>query len=62
MVFRLHVTFNKYRIYEMAALKPPFRANDMKGLYKKIMKGVYEPIPSSYSSDLSLMIKELLKV
>ena len=29
----------------MAALKPPFRANDMKGLYNKIMKGVYETIP-----------------
>ena len=30
----------------MAAQKPPFRANDMKGLYNKIMKGVYDNIPS----------------
>ncbi len=33
----------------MAALKPPFRANDMKGLYNKIMKGVYDRIPNTYS-------------
>lgn len=32
-------------IYEMAALKPPFRANDMKGLYNKIIKGQYDAIP-----------------
>jgi len=23
-------------LYEMAALKPPFRANDMEGLYRKV--------------------------
>jgi hypothetical protein len=50
------------RIYELAALKPPFRANDMKGLYRKIQKGVYEPIPPMYSADLSIMIQTLLKV
>lgn len=26
-------------IYEMAALKPPFRAKDMEGLYQKVQKG-----------------------
>ena len=40
----------------MAALKPPFRANDMKGLYNKILKGVYDPIPSLYSAYLTLII------
>ena len=45
----MYVILSLFRIYEMAALKPPFRANDMKGLYQKIMKGNYEPIPSSYS-------------
>ncbi len=29
----------------MATLQPPFRANDMKGLYNKIMKGIYDPLP-----------------
>lgn len=26
-------------LYEMCSLKPPFRANDMNGLYKKVLKG-----------------------
>ena len=39
-------------IYEMAALKPPFRANDLPGLYKKIQKGSFDRIPSQYSLDL----------
>jgi len=33
----------------MTALKPPFRSTDMKGLYNKIMKGHYDPIPLNYS-------------
>ena len=40
----------------MAELKPPFRASDLKGLHKKITKGVFEPISLFYSSDLSLII------
>jgi NIMA (never in mitosis gene a)-related kinase 1/4/5 len=52
----------KCRLYEMAALKPPFRANDMKGLYNKIMKGTYERIPTMYSQDLHNIISSLLKV
>ena len=36
-------------LYEMCALKPPFRAMDMEGLYKKIQKGVYDKLPSKYS-------------
>jgi NIMA (never in mitosis gene a)-related kinase len=38
--------------YEMAALKPPFRASDMEGLYKRVQKGVCDRIPGKYSSDL----------
>lgn len=38
--------------YEMAALKPPFRAADMEGLFKRVQKGNIERIPSKYSSDL----------
>lgn len=28
-------------VYEMAALKPPFRAEDMEGLYKRVIRGIY---------------------
>lgn len=38
--------------YEMAALKPPFRAQDMEGLFQKVQKGVCDRIPSKYSGDL----------
>jgi len=40
-------------LYEMTTLKPPFRANDMNGLYKRVLKGQYPKIPSNYSSDLN---------
>ena len=49
-------------LYELVALTPPFTASDMKGLYAKVMKGVYPKIPSSFSSDLSAMIRNLLQV
>ncbi|EGR26879.1 protein kinase domain protein [Ichthyophthirius multifiliis] len=47
-------------IYEMCALKPPFRGNDMEELNKKIQKGIYEPIPNHYSFNLSYFIQKLL--
>ncbi len=37
-------------LYEMAALKPPFTANDLQGLYKKVCVGICERIPFSYSN------------
>ena len=49
-------------LYEMTALSPPFTAKDMKGLYNKVVKGVYPKIPSQYSSDLSSMISSLLQI
>ena len=49
-------------IYEMVALKPPFRANDMQGLMRRIVKGVYPPIPPCYSRDLENIIAWCLKV
>lgn len=49
-------------IYETASLNPPFRATDMKGLYRKVIKGDYPPLPSRYSNQLAEMIKLLLKV
>jgi NIMA (never in mitosis gene a)-related kinase len=49
-------------LYEMCAQVPPFRAPDMKGLYTKVIRGVYPPLPSVYSSDLSMIVKMLLQV
>ena len=36
-------------LYEMCALVPPFRADDMQGLYKKVIKGKYPRIPEHFS-------------
>ena len=47
-------------LYEMAALKPPFQANDMQSLYKKMLKGVYPPIPEHFSPELSMLIDGML--
>ncbi|CAD8180687.1 unnamed protein product [Paramecium octaurelia] len=49
-------------LYEMTTLKPPFRAEDMSGLYKKVVKGFYPKIPTIYSQDLSNVIRALLQV
>lgn len=49
-------------LYEMITLNPPFRAANMKGLYNKVIKGVFDPIPSLFSSDLSNMVKSCLQV
>ena len=49
-------------LYEMIALSPPFTAKDMKGLYNRVIKGVYPKLPAQYSSDLSSMVASLLKV
>ncbi len=49
-------------IYEMAYLKPPFRAEDMEGLYKKVVKGQYQRLPGHYSVDLNDFVGYMLKV
>jgi len=49
-------------VYELCALKPPFRAEDMEGLYRKVLRGMYPRIPAHYSSDLSEVISSLLQV
>ncbi len=46
----------------MTTLKPPFRANDMNGLYKRVLKGAYPKISPTYTQDLANMIKTLLQV
>lgn len=49
-------------LYEMAALKPPFQANDMSLLFKKVQSGTVEKIPSCYSKELFNIICLCLQV
>jgi serine/threonine protein kinase len=49
-------------VFEAAALKPPFRAEDMEGLAHKVCVGKYGRIPPVFSSDLSEAIGVLLQV
>ncbi|CAG9333616.1 unnamed protein product [Blepharisma stoltei] len=49
-------------IYEAITLKPPFQAEDMQGLYKKVIKGDYHPIPRGFSQDLANVISQLIQV
>ena len=46
----------------MTTLKPPFRAEDMDGLYKKVIKGVYSKIGDNFSKQLGSAIKNMLQV
>jgi NIMA (never in mitosis gene a)-related kinase len=46
----------------MCTLKPPFRAEDMDGLYKKVIKGQYSKIGNGYSDALANVIKSMLQV
>ena len=45
----------------MAALRPPFKANDMAGLYKKVVTAQYPPISSRYSQEFREMITLMLQ-
>jgi len=49
-------------LYEMVALRPPFRAEDMEGLYRKVVRGQYPRIPAHYGPDLAEVIAALLQV
>ena len=46
----------------MCALRPPFTATDLQGLYRKVCAGQFERIPLCYSNDLANTIGSLLKV
>lgn len=48
-------------LYEMCTKQPPFRAENMKGLYHKVIAGKYSPLPSSFSQDLKDIIAKCLK-
>lgn len=43
-------------LYEMCALKLPFRGKDQFILQRKIKEGTYQPISSRYSPDLKELI------
>ena len=49
-------------MYEFVNLKPPFRARDMEGLYKKVTRGYFSRINKNYSDDLMVLLKKLIKV
>ena len=49
-------------IYEICALVPPFRADDMNGLFKRVLKGSYTQIPNHYSMELRSVIKSMIQV
>ena len=46
----------------MAVLKPPFRADTPEKLYKKVIVGKFDPLPTIYSKDLAQFIEKLLCV
>ena len=48
-------------LYEMMTLRPPFKAADLRSLYKKVVAVDYPPITGSrYSSDLIALVKQIL--
>ena len=49
-------------LYEMITLKPPFRAENMEGLYNKVIKGVFPKIPEQFSQDLNTIVNLLIQV
>ena len=48
-------------IYEMATLRPPFKAQNQLALALKIKEGKFDRIPSSYSEDLWTAIQMMLQ-
>ena len=49
-------------LYEMCALTLPFKGKTLENVYRNVLKGVYSPIPSHYSKELSQVIFGLLQV
>lgn len=49
-------------LYELVAQHPPFMADDMQGLCKKVVSGIYPDIPSKYSQEMRELIKYMLQV
>uniref|UniRef100_A0A3B4U456 non-specific serine/threonine protein kinase n=1 Tax=Seriola dumerili TaxID=41447 RepID=A0A3B4U456_SERDU len=47
-------------LYEICALRPPFAATNLLSLLYKITKGEYDPVPNTYSDNISSSIKRML--
>lgn len=48
-------------LYELCTLKHPFTAANQAGLILRIVRGVYDPIPSVYSKDLHDLVSKCLQ-
>ena len=48
--------------FEMMALRPPFRAENMEKLFNKVIKGQYSKLSDRYSQDIKDIIQMMLKV
>ena len=48
-------------LYEMACLRPPFKAKDMNTLYVKVISAQYPPIPARYSIEFQEIINMMLQ-
>jgi NIMA (never in mitosis gene a)-related kinase len=46
----------------MVTLRPPFRAENMEGLYNRVIKGQFNKISDRFSNDLTEIIKLLIQV
>ena len=49
-------------LYELCTFRPPFEAESMEGLARKVMKGRYDQIPANYSQALRTTLSKLLVV
>mmetsp|Transcript_57420 Transcript_57420/g.161083 ORF Transcript_57420/g.161083 Transcript_57420/m.161083 type:complete len:446 (+) Transcript_57420:91-1428(+) len=49
-------------LYEACALRPPFQAKDMEGLYRRVLRGQYPRIPNHFSQDMAEVIAQMLQV
>ena len=47
-------------LYELAALRPPFRGTDIEDLSRRVQAGYYPRLPSHYSRELEDLIRQLL--
>jgi len=48
-------------LFEMCALKPPFHAQDMQGLYKKVCEGAIPSLPKCFGADLNYIMRLMLQ-
>jgi len=49
-------------LYELCTFRPPFEAESMEGLARKVMRGRYDQIPAGYSQSLRNVVAKLLVV